>query len=102
MKRIPKRIKTSIKLNESVIGDSIELMIERLMNNEGIEGVEDRDLVYNDNESGIVNPLTNIRSDKWELMLEEKIGEYEFKHRKIQSKETELKKSEETIEEKAA
>lgn len=102
MKRIPKRIKTSIKLNESVIGDSIELMIERLMNNEGIEGVEDRDLVYNDNESGIVNPLTNIRSDKWELMLEEKIGEYEFKHRKIQSKETELKKSEETIEETAA
>lgn len=102
MKRIPKRIKTSIKLNESVIGDSIELMIERLMNNEGIDGVEDRDLVYNDNESGIVNPLTNIRSDKWELMLEEKIGEYEFKHRKIQSKETELKKSEETIEETAA
>lgn len=83
MKKIPKRVPTVIKRNNAVIGESIELTMERLMMGEGLEGIEDRDLVYNDGESSIVNPITNIRSDKWELMLDEKIGEYEHKHRKV-------------------
>lgn len=53
------------------------------MEGEGEDGIEARDLVYNDNETSKVNPITNIRSDKMELMLEEKIGEFEHKHRKI-------------------
>lgn len=70
------------KVNTAVQGDTIELSMERLMQGEGLDSIEDRDLVYNDSETGIVNPITNIRSDKFELMLEEKIGEYEFKHAK--------------------
>jgi tRNA(Ile)-lysidine synthase TilS/MesJ len=99
MKKIPKRIPTVISRNISVIGDSIEVTMERLMNGEGLDNIEDRDLVYNDNEASIVNPLTNIRSDKWELMLEEKIGEYEYKHRKTPT--VEKTENEETVEEAA-
>lgn len=73
--------RTTLNINKSVIGDSIEIMMERLREGEGEESIQDRDLVYNDNESGIVNPITNIRSDKFELMLEEKIGQYEHEHR---------------------
>lgn len=73
--------KTSLNINNGVQGDSIEVMMERLIQGEGIDAVEDRDLVYNDNESGMVNPITNIRSDKFELMLNEKIGEYEHNHK---------------------
>lgn len=90
MKKVPQRIKTTISRNIGVIGDSIEVVMERLMNGEGLDGVEDRDLVYNDNEASVVNPLTNIRSDKWELMLEEKIGEYEYRHRKTPTVEAEV------------
>lgn len=95
MKKIPKRIETTIKRNKSVIGETIELTMERLMEGEGLDAIDDRDLVYNDGETGVVNPLTNIRSDRMELMLEEKIGEYEFKHRKtpkVEQTETEPEK----------
>lgn len=78
-----KRFKTKIHVNNTIKGDSIEVMIERLRNGEGEDAIEERDLVYNDNETSAVNPITNIRSDKMELMLEEKIGEYEHKHRKL-------------------
>lgn len=66
-----------------MLGDSIETMLERLREGEGIDGVQDRDLVYNDSETERVNPITNIRSDRNELMLEEKIDEYNHKHRKL-------------------
>lgn len=76
-----------LKRNNSILGDTIEITVERLMQGEGEDGIEDRDLVYNDGESSIVNPITNIRSDKFELMADEKIGEYEHKHRKLKTKE---------------
>lgn len=79
--RFLKRFKTTLSINKSVKGESIESMLERLKNGEGEEGIADRDLVYNDNEASAVNPITNIRSDKMELMLEEKIGEYEHKNK---------------------
>lgn len=78
-----KRRSTQLNVNESILGDSIEIMIERLKEGEGEEGIQDRDLVYNDNESKTINPVTNIRSDKMELMLEEKIGEYEHRNRTL-------------------
>lgn len=89
MKKIPKRIQTTIKRNKAILGDSIEIMVERLMEGDGEEGIEDRDLVYNDGETELVNPITNIRSDRMELMLEEKIGEQEFNHKKTQKVEEE-------------
>lgn len=75
--------KTTIDINESILGDSIEKMIERLKEGEGEDGITDRDLVYNDNETIDVNPVTNIRTDKMEKMLEEKIGEYEHRNRTL-------------------
>lgn len=78
-----KRFRTQFSMNKGIQGETIERMLERLREGEGTEGIQDRDLVYNDNEAANVNPLTNIRSDKNELMLEEKIGEYEHKHRKM-------------------
>lgn len=80
------KIRTQLDINKGIQGDSIENMLERLRIGEGEEAITDRDLVYNDNESNTINPLTNIRSDKMELMLEEKIGEYEHKHRKANKK----------------
>lgn len=78
-----KRFRTTIQRNESIQGDSIEAMLERLKAGEGIEGIEDRDLVYNDSEASRVNPVTNIRSDKMELMLDEKIAQQEHKRKKM-------------------
>lgn len=75
--------KTTLDVNKGVVGESIELMLERIREGEGEEGIADRDLVYNEGETNLVNPLTNIRSDRMELLLEQKIGEYEHKHRTI-------------------
>lgn len=99
MKRKPKKSTTSIRINNSVQGDTIELIMERLMEGEGDAGIEDRDLVYNDKEAQDVNPITNIRSDRFELMLEEKIGEYEHKRAKVQKLLDEPKPQEEIAEE---
>lgn len=74
---------TTIEINAGIVGDSIETMLERIREGEGEEGIPDRDLVYNDNESSTVNPITNIRSDKFDLMNDEKAGEYEHRHRKM-------------------
>ncbi len=78
------RFRSSINVNESIQGDSIEVMMERLMEGEGEQGIEDRDLVYNDNESATVNPITNIRTDQMEARLDEVIGRQEHDKRKIQ------------------
>lgn len=78
------RINTQLSMNQSIVGDSIEVVMEKIKEGEGEDSIEDRDLVYNDNESTTVNPLTNIRTDKFEAMLEEKIGEYDHKHKKIE------------------
>jgi len=82
-----KRKDTNLIKNKSISGDTIEKMMERIRNEDGgEEAIPDRDIVYNDNEVDTVNPITNIRSDKFELMLEQKNGEYEHKHRKIEMK----------------
>lgn len=74
---------TNLDRNRGIIGESIETMLERIREGEGEDSISDRDLVYNDGESATVNPLTNIRSDRMELMLEEKMGEYAHKHRTV-------------------
>lgn len=86
MKRYTKKFKrtfrTTIEQNKGIVGDSIEIMLLKIREGEGEDGIADRDLVYNDNETDTVNPVTNIRSDKMELLLEEKMGEYEHKQKK--------------------
>lgn len=78
-----KRFVETIDRNKSVVGDSIEIMLERIKEGEGTDGIADRDLVYNSDETAEINPVTNIRSDKMELMLEEKIGEQGYKRNKM-------------------
>lgn len=51
--------------------------------------------MFGDDETKTVNPITNIRSDKMELMLDEKIGEYNYKKRKITKKEENKENTEE-------
>lgn len=84
-KKARERTRTTLVINQSIIGDSLEVQLERLAEGEGIDTVQDRDLVYNDNETNQVNPITNIRTDKFDTMLEEKIGEFEWRHRKQQN-----------------
>lgn len=91
MKKPNKRARTSISRNTSVVGDSIEVMLEKLMEGEGEGAIEDRDLVYNENMSDSVNPLTNIRSDKMEMLLEQKIDEQDYLRRKMTVKKEEIK-----------
>ncbi|UYD39174.1 MAG: hypothetical protein [Wigfec virus K19_83] len=95
------RIDTQLSINNSIQGDSIEIMMERIREGEGEDAIQDRDLVYNDAESNTVNPVTNIRTDKFESMLDEKIGEYEHKNKKIQrTEEAEKEKIKQKEEEK--
>ena len=101
MKRKPQNIPTCYKVNKGIIGHTIEITMERLINEGAIEQIDDRDLVYNDNEVNIVNPITNIRSDKFELMLEEKIDMYNHRHKKVQT-ENEPSQQENDSEENAA
>lgn len=98
MKKKFKRINTQIKRNISVLGETIEITVEKLLNNDLENSIEDRDLVYNSDETDIVNPITNIRSDKFDLMIEEKTGEIEHVHKKstkIEETKTEETKTEE-------
>lgn len=83
-KKDRKKTRSQLRINKRIIGDSIERMLERIREGEGEDSISDRDLVYNDNESNSVNPITNIRSDKFELMLEEKIGEQDHRKKRQQ------------------
>lgn len=93
-----KRFEEQINRNKSIIGDSIEIMIERIKEGEGVDGIADRDLVYNSDETAEVNPITNIRSDRGELRLEEKINEQGYKRSKmnvVKKEENQVEKTEE-------
>lgn len=94
-KNTRKKEPTSLEINGAIQGDSIEVMMERLREGDGEDAIEDRDLVYNDNESANVNPITNIRTDPFEARLDEKIAHQEHKTKKIQrTKEIENEKIE--------
>ena len=69
MYRKIRRTPTSLNVNETMEGETIERMIERRLNNG--EGAEDnimKDLIYQPREEG-VNPNYDIRSDKMELAI---------------------------------
>ena len=84
MKKVNKIIRgTTIERNKSVIGESIERMLERVMEGEGEGAIEERDLVYNDSMSDTINPVTNIRSDKMEMLLDQKIDEHDYYRKKM-------------------
>ena len=69
MYRKIKRTPTSLNVNETMEGETIERMIERRLNNG--ETAQDnimKDLIYQPREEG-VNPNYDIRNDKMELAI---------------------------------
>ena len=86
--------KTQIRRNKTVVADSIEIMIEKLREGVGEDAIEERDLVYYDNETTEINPLANIRTDKEELRLDEQISKYKFQHEGQPNNEEESEKRE--------
>lgn len=60
--------KTKITLNESVIGESIETKVERIIQNK--EPISDAaPIIYTDRREG-VQPAYNIRSDRFDIAIE--------------------------------
>lgn len=60
--------KTSLKVNKSVKGETIEEKVERIINNQ--EGIDDTvEIIYTDRRDG-VKPEYNIRTDRWDLAIE--------------------------------
>ena len=67
MYKIPKFSKTSIEVNKSVIGETIETKVERLVNNkENISGGSP--LIFTERKDGVM-PEYNIRTDRFELAI---------------------------------
>lgn len=59
---------TSIKINESYVGETIEQKIQRITNNK--EPISDgAPLVYTERNEGI-RPEYDIRTDRWEIALD--------------------------------
>lgn len=54
-----------LSVNESVEGESIELMMERLINNNEEEIIEGKELIFTKPEHGIIGEF-NIRHDHWD------------------------------------
>lgn len=69
MYKIPKQVKTSIESNDSVEGETIEIRLERLLNN-GDEVIESKELIYTRPEDGVVASF-NIRHDHWDDAIEQ-------------------------------
>lgn len=67
-KRLVKKGKTSIKVNESYIGESIEVKVRRVVNqNEPITDGAPR--IYTERKDG-VKPEYDIRTDRFELAVD--------------------------------
>lgn len=60
---------TSLTVNESVQGESIETKIERLMTN-GDENTDSKELIFTRAEDGVI-PAFDIRHDWWDQAYEE-------------------------------
>ena len=68
MYKIPKFNKTSIEVNKSVIGETIETKVERLVNNkENISGGSP--LIFTERKDGVM-PEYNIRTDRFEVAMD--------------------------------
>lgn len=66
---------------QRVTGETIERKIERLKNNEGGINEGANELMYDERADGI-NPLTDVRTDKWDLAIE-MLNDKSEKYRKL-------------------
>ena len=69
MYKIKSYIKTSLNVREAIEGETIEMLMERRLNN-GEEITDDisKEIIYQAREEG-VNPNYDIRSDKMEIAI---------------------------------
>lgn len=68
MYKIKKNKRTSINVNESYIGESIETKIERLYSNNEPIG-DSAELIYTERKDGVL-PAYDVRTDRWDIALE--------------------------------
>lgn len=68
MYKIPKQHRTTIEINQSVQGESIETRIERMLNNND-DVSEMKELIFTREEDGIMGAF-NIRHDHWDEAYE--------------------------------
>lgn len=72
---------SDLEINESTVGETIEMKVERIVNNG--EGVEDgAPSIYTERAMGIL-PEYDIRTDKWDLALDamDKVHKQDVKKR---------------------
>lgn len=96
MYKIKKRTRTTLEVNESVEGETIETKMERLLNNND-ETTEGKELIFTRKEDGIVSAF-NIRHDHWDEAIENTTLMAE-KHKELDG--ARLKKREELLKKKA-
>lgn len=105
MYQLIKRTPTSLHVNQATEGESIETKVERMMMNK--EPISDgAPPIYTERSEG-VHPMTNIRTDKWEIMTEamsavtnaalgareQRLGEKAMKNMTIEQKQEYLAKN---------
>lgn len=76
--------KTTLKINESVIGETLPRRIERALNNG--EGISDEaHITYTDRKDGVI-PDYNIRTDRMDMAREagDKVSAYNLARREMQ------------------
>ena len=86
MYKAPKFQRTSLKVNESYEGETIEQKIRRVTQNK--EPIKDSaPLIYTDRKDG-VKPQTNIRTDRFEIAVEamDKLSRARIAKRKMSAK----------------
>ncbi len=89
MYKAPKHQKTKLTLNNSVIGESIETKVNRILNNN--EPITDNaPRIYTPSKDG-VKPEHDIRTDKWEIAVETmgKVAQMRFNKREEKRQKTE-------------
>lgn len=85
MKKKPNKRKSQLEINNSTIGDTIEIQMERLMENDGIDSSENKELKYTRSEEGVI-AITDIRSDKFDMAIEETMKVEESEKKYLESK----------------
>lgn len=96
MYKIPNRTVTTLDVNTSVEGETIEQQIERLVNNGEVIG-DEKEMIYTKPSLGVVYG-TDIRGDKQEKAIEmtEKVTKDVMRRRELNTL-NEKKKSEEML-----
>lgn len=85
---------TDLQVNESVVAESIELRVKRLLNNK--EPIQNEaTLQYTSAKDG-VRPEHDIRTDKWEIAVEQMDKVIQMKHTKRKAEDTDTDKKDVT------